>query len=133
MTNTHAPVIGIDFDGTIMANGDACFPEATNEPIPGAIRIINGWYDDGFYIVIHSCRYGVSEQHMIDWLDANGVRRHAVNENLPHRIEAFGGDTRKISCDVNLDDKNIDLGGRPVTRYTWAAWDSMIRTRFQKR
>jgi len=35
----------------------------------------------------------------------HGLFFDAVNENLPERIKAFGGDCRKISCDIFYDDK----------------------------
>ena len=98
------PVIGIDFDGTIVTDK---YPEI-GDPIPGAIETINKWFNDGFWIVIHSCREGQAEKNMIKWLDKYEFKRHTVNENLPWRIKKYGGDTRKISLDINIDDKNIE-------------------------
>jgi len=35
----------------------------------------------------------------------SGIKYHYMNENAPERIEMYGGDSRKISCDVHFDDK----------------------------
>jgi hypothetical protein len=109
------PVIGIDFDGTIVYDA---YPEI-GEPIPGAIETINKWFNDGFWIVIHSCRAGVYEEDMRDWLHNQGIMCHTVNGNLQWRIDKYGSDTRKMSLDINIDDKNINYLGQKLTRYHW--------------
>ena len=99
------PVIGIDFDGTIVYDA---YPEI-GEPIPGAIETINKWYNEGFWIVIHSCRAGEYEADMCRWIYENKLDVHRINNNLDWRIEKYGGDTRKMSLDINIDDKNIGM------------------------
>lgn len=118
------PVIGIDFDGTIVTDA---YPDI-GDPIPGSIETINKWFNEGFFIVIHSCRAGIYEDDMSMWLDMHNVRYHTVNKNLEWRIEKYGGDTRKMSVDINIDDKNIDQLGQTTNEYRWMDFESQVRT-----
>jgi hypothetical protein len=45
-----------------------------------------------------------------------------MNENLPSNIEKYGGDTRKMSADIYIDDRQ--LGGIPDD---WLEIEKMIR------
>ena len=97
-------IISVDFDGTIVENGH--WPEI-GALIPGAANALHILYSRGHKIVINSCRCGASERLMVQFLVANHIPFDAVNENLPERIAAFGGDCRKISADVYIDDKGL--------------------------
>jgi len=116
------PVIGIDFDGTIVYDA---YPEI-GEPIPGAIETINKWYNEGFWIVIHSCRAGEYEADMCRWIYENKLDVHRINNNLDWRIEKYGGDTRKMSLDINIDDKNISMLGESINEASWVSFDLWI-------
>lgn len=98
-------IIAIDFDGTICT---ADYPEIGRER-EGTKEFINKLYDEGYAIVINTCRTddGVhpAAQMAKDFLKIRGIRYHAFNENMPHIIEHYGCDTRKISADVYIDDK----------------------------
>ena len=53
-----------------------------------------------------------------------GIKYHYFNENFPHLIDRYGGDTRKISADIYIDDKCLfDIP-------TWAVKYGIIRGRF---
>ena len=109
------PVIAFDFDGIICEEGH--WPDVG--PIfPGAVEEINTLHDRGYCIIINSCRSGEPEQKMISYLKEAGVKFCRVNENCPYRIKKYGGDCRKISADLYLDDKNLLA---PPTKIIWGA------------
>lgn len=97
-------IISVDFDGTIVENGR--WPEI-GALIPGAANALHILHSRGHKIIINSCRCGASERLMVLFLVANHIPFDAVNENLPERIAAFGGDCRKISADLYIDDKGL--------------------------
>ena len=97
------PIIAIDFDGTIIQDK---YPDIGN-PYPGAIQAINELYDDGYCIIIDSCRARDKEDEMIDWLNRNGVKYCHCNENCRILIRRYSTDCRKISADIYIDDKSL--------------------------
>ena len=62
--------------------------------------------------IINSCRAGAAEDAMRQWLAEHlpGCIDY-INENDPKRCARFGGDCRKISADVYIDDKGIFCDG----------------------
>lgn len=117
-------VLAIDFDNTI-AYSD--YPEILGE-VGGAVRTINKLYDEGYGIIINTCREGLALAGAIRWLDAYGVKRDYVNCNFPHRIEYFRADCRKISADCYIDDKNIYQLGKDMK---WELMYGMITDRYK--
>lgn len=117
-------VIAVDFDGTIC---EASYPEIGRER-EGAKEFINRLYDEGYMIVINTCRSdnGPHPAASIakEFMRLRGIRYHYFNENPTHLIEAYGGDTRKISADVYIDDKCLfDLP-------TWEQKYRIIKSKF---
>ena len=99
--------LAIDFDGTIVKE---LYPDI-GSLLPGAKEYINKLYDDGHYIIIWTCRSEGYEIGVVEFLDGMNIKYHQVNENELARIEKYGSDSRKISADIYIDDKN--LGGLP--------------------
>ena len=107
MTNENGTpkyILAIDFDLTI------CMSEY---PELGPIRrnakvIIQALYNEGYGIVINTCREGHALSDALHWLKDNKVPYHYVNCNFPHLIEKYGADCRKISADMYIDDKGVD-------------------------
>lgn len=95
--------IAIDFDGTIVKEKYPGF----GDPIPGAKEAINSLYEMGHEIIINSCRAGIHQENMINYLQQAGIFYHHVNENPAWRIELYKLDCRKIGADVYIDDRNI--------------------------
>jgi len=98
---SHPFVIAIDFDGTIV---DSIFPAIIGLK-KDSKKVINKLYDDGVQIVIWTCRTGFDLQNAENYLRKNEINFHHINENTPQRIQQYGGDTRKISADLYVDDK----------------------------
>lgn len=99
--------IVIDFDGTIV---EMAYPEI-GELRLNAKEVINRLYREGHDIVINTCRSGKYETAAIVFLIKNQIPFHCVNRNLEKIIAEYEQDTRKLSGDVYIDDKN--LGGIP--------------------
>jgi len=94
-------VIAIDFDGTI---ADTEYPKI-GKLRPNAVEVINELYEDGYGIVINTCREGLALAACIEFLDKVGLKRHFINSNFPFLIDLYEADTRKISADMYIDDK----------------------------
>ena len=49
-------------------------------------------------------------QDAVDFCRDNGLIFDAVNDNLPEIVEQYGSNSRKITCDIYIDDKayNVD-------------------------
>ena len=124
MMKAEHVIIAIDFDGTICT---VDYPEIGRER-EGAKEFINKLYEEGYAIVINTCRTDEGEfkaaQMARDFLKIRGINYHTFNENLPHLLEIYGCDTRKISADVYIDDKCLfDLP-------TWEQNYNIIKARF---
>lgn len=99
----------IDFDGTIV---EEAYP-GLGKLKPEADKYINKLYDEGFNILIHTCRTGSFQGDAENYLRRMGVNYHYINSNLPKTIEFFKNDCRKLSADIYIDDKC--LMGLPPT------------------
>ena len=103
----NAPIAAVDFDGVIV---EERWPEI-GQLMPGAVEAMQAIHRAGWWIVINTCRAGrLAEEARAFLLDA-GIPFDRFNENLEHRSQRFGSDSRKISADVYIDDRN--LGGFP--------------------
>lgn len=98
-------VLAIDFDGTIC---EVAYPEIGMERY-GAKEHINRLYEEGYIIIINSCRTdgaGIQPATMAqEFLKLRGINYHFFNENWPDLINLYGTDCRKISADIYIDDK----------------------------
>lgn len=102
MIETVRPkILAIDFDGTIV---EAAFP-GIGKIRPGVKRCINMLYEEGYKILINTCRTGSYEGDVEKFLHRSGIKYHYINCNLPTCIEYFGQDCRKLSADLYIDDK----------------------------
>jgi hypothetical protein len=110
-------IIAIDFDGTLHTGE---WP-SIGEPMPDAVDVMRRLKADGHYLIIWSCREGLEQAAMIDWLNEHGIPFDRVNDNRPDDIARYGGNSRKITADIYIDDRN--LGGLP----DWTDIYDMIR------
>ena len=97
----YKAIISVDFDGTICK---VFYPKVGKER-KGAKKYINKLYDEGYDIVINTCRTNESACAAIKFLKNRGINYHYFNTNFPHLIEQYGTDCRKINADVYIDDK----------------------------
>ena len=98
----HNKTIAVDFDGTLCYS---CWP-GTGEPNKELIDELIICRKKGNKLILWTCREGEAIQIAIEWCKDHGLCFDAVNENLPDVISLFGNDSRKISCDLYIDDKS---------------------------
>lgn len=119
-------VLAIDFDGTIC---EAFYPEV-GEEMEGAKEYINRLYDEGYVVIINTCRTDGEEfkaRSMAEcFLKARGIKYHLINENYSPLIDLYGIDCRKISADVYVDDRGL------VPLPSWERIYEIIKEKFEE-
>lgn len=101
----YSAIVTVDFDKTIAITD---FPHILGIA-DDAKEVLDTWVDElKVYLIINTCREHKQLQDALDFLDAMGVRYHAVNEQHPLMLELFGYDARKIGADIHVDDKNVE-------------------------
>ena len=100
-----AQVIAVDFDGVLCGSA---WPDV-GEPNRRIIRALRERQKAGVKLILWTCREGGLLSEAVGWSKAHGLLFDAVNENLPERIAQYGGDCRKISADLYLDDKALSV------------------------
>jgi hypothetical protein len=96
--------IAVDFDGTIVEE---------RWPAVGPLRFMAKWVMQmakrrGHKLILWTCREGELLAVATHFLKYAGFEFDTYNSNLPERIAQyrdFGGDCRKVSCDLLVDDK----------------------------
>ena len=97
-------IIAVDFDGTLCENK---WPEI-GEPNTNLIGyLIEMRKSFGAKIILWTCRVGEMLDKAVNWCSEHGLEFDAVNENLPHMVERFGGNARKIFANMYIDDRNF--------------------------
>ena len=96
-------IIVCDFDGTLCRNKWPEIGEA-NEALIGQLKEAR---ENGDQVILNTCREGERLEEAVSWCRDQGLEFDQVNENAPELIERFGGDCRKITGDVYLDDRAV--------------------------
>lgn len=98
-------IIAVDFDDTL------CFSDWPNlgEPNLPLINYLQLQKNAGSRIILWTCRAGKPLEDAIEWCKHYGLIFDAINDNLPEIIELYGNNSRKITCDVYIDDRNMKL------------------------
>lgn len=105
-------IYAIDFDGTLCEN---MFP-SIGDPIPSAIEYVKKLKEDGHKLILWTCRVGKKLEEAVKWCEQQGLEFDTVNENLKEIIDKYGGDSRKVTADFYIDDKNLSIGGDDMER-----------------
>lgn len=100
MTNFKA-ILAIDFDRTICMSN---YPDLGEER-KDVVEVMNELINEGYGIIINTCREGIPLYDAILWMDHHNIPYHYLNCNFPHVIEMYNADCRKISADLYIDDK----------------------------
>ena len=98
-------VYSVDFDGYVCKSA---YPDI-GEPNTDIIEHFKLLKSLGNKLILNTCREGQMLERAIKWCHEHGLYFDAHNENLPERIEQYGGDCRKISADYYCDDRNYWL------------------------
>ena len=97
-------IIAVDFDGTLCENK---YPEIGKPNMDIINYVLENQNDNN--IILWTCRCEKELRDAILWCENFGIKFYKVNENCPERIKLFKYDSRKISADIYIDDKNLDL------------------------
>ena len=96
-------VIAVDFDGTLSLGR---WPEVG--PVNrGLMDFLMKRKLEGDKIILWTCRAGEELIEAVHFCKENGLIFDAINANLPEVVEYFGNNSRKISCDIYIDDKSL--------------------------
>lgn len=125
-------ILLIDFDDTIVYSK---YPKILGLK-PKAKETINKLHEEGFYIIIDTCRSGEEKYNVMKYLIKENIFFDKINENHPDLIKYFKEDSRKLSGDISIDDKNISCLHRKLTfedlnmlnSYDNSYWDDQYRT-----
>lgn len=103
-------ILAIDFDNTIRHLNS--YPDDWTRTFGNKIveRYVRKMYNKGWYIIINTARHDEGLEKAVEYLKKYNIPFHAVNENNPLLCSMFG-DTRKIFCDLSLDDTQIGFVG----------------------
>ncbi|KRL07958.1 hypothetical protein [Liquorilactobacillus hordei] len=99
-------IIAVDFDGTLCSEA---YPNIGKKNV----KLFNALIylrEKGHKLILWTCRNGQLLRQAENWCSNNGLYFDAVNENLPEVLKIYTGvDSRKISYDILIDDKNINI------------------------
>lgn len=108
--NSIAPILAIDFDGTI-CTGDS-YPDPNNGELrPYTKEVINFLYSVGVKIVIWTNRKNIPDTDVKDkllmkqWLDDSGISYHTVNDSTEFAPFKYYG--RKLYAHMFVDDRGF--------------------------
>lgn len=107
----------IDFDGTLCYNAYENIWKAKRNFMHKLIM----WYckrlqKKGWLIVLNTLRKDQKLKYAIEYLKVFNFTPDLINENAKFLIDKWG-ESRKIACDLNIDDRNIGLIGWLLRRY----------------
>lgn len=97
-------IIAVDFDGTLCTNA---YPDI-GEPNTKLIEYLKQHQVLGNRIILWTCRTGRDLEKAVFWCRQKGLIFDAVNENIPGIIAAYGGDSRKVTADIYIDDRAVN-------------------------
>jgi hypothetical protein len=100
-------IIAGDFDGTLH---DGQWP-SIGEPVDSCIWGMRALKERGHYLIIWTCREGIRQTEMINWLLEHGIPFDRVNDHVPGQAEKYGYAARKVYAHLYIDDKQV--GGLP--------------------
>ena len=94
-------IYAVNFDGTISMGEWPDVGPANN----GLIDFLINRQRKGDKLILWTCRAGEPLDRAVEFCKKHGLNFDAINDNLPETIEKYGSNSRKITCDVYLDDR----------------------------
>ena len=114
-------ILAIDFDNTI-AEAVEPYDGSIGEMFEDADYYINKLSNEGYYIIIWTCRGDIALVDVINWLNNKCIMYDSINENAPMDILGFKP-LPKVYADVYIDDKC--LGGLPLNKEGKPDWNKI--------
>ena len=96
-------IIAVDFDGTLCLSN---WPDLGN-PNTKLIDYLLKEKAAGNKLILWTCRAGKALSDATRWCADQGLSFDAVNDNLPEIVELYGNNSRKITCDIYIDDRSV--------------------------
>lgn len=90
--------IGLDFDGTMVEHK---YPEI-GAAVKDAIETVLDLQAAGHKIILHTMRDGERLAQAVEYLEDNGIKLYAVNENPSQKY--WTKNTQKVHCNIYIDD-----------------------------
>lgn len=98
--------IAVDFDNTLAVTR---YP-AIIAPIGTVVDYIRDAKENhNAIIILWTCREGEELEEAVAWCKENNVPIDYVNENVPARVKKWENDCRKVSADIYIDDKAMNM------------------------
>ncbi len=95
--------LAVDFDGTLCYS---VWPEL-GPPNEKLIETLKKLREEGTKLILWTCREEETLDEAVEWCKQYGLEFDAVNDNLPEAKEYFQHNSRKVSCDLYIDDRAI--------------------------
>ena len=95
-------IIAVDFDGTLCHGNWPGVGEPNRKLIDKLLKLQRR----GNKIILWTCREGEALCNAVEWCKEFNLIFDAINDNLPEIKEMYGNNSRKISCDIYIDDKS---------------------------
>ena len=104
-------IIAVDFDGCLCENayphiGAPLVDEETGLTMIEKIKMLQ---DDGWQVILWTCRCNERLTEAIEWCAVRGLTFDAINENVQEIKDAFDGEGVKVFADIYLDDRAVNI------------------------
>lgn len=120
LARKHAPIIAVDFDGTLCENEWPGIGETKWATVQALIAARAA----GARLILWTNRVGPRLAEAVEWCRQRELEFDAVNENLPEVLAAFVTDCRKVYADIYLDDR----AAQPSTAVLEQLWETARET-----
>ena len=120
LARKRAPIIAVDFDGTLCENEWPGIGATKWETVQALIAARAA----GARLILWTNRVGPRLAEAVEWCRQRELEFDAVNENLPEVLAAFVTDCRKVYADIYLDDR----AAQPSTAVLEQLWETARET-----
>ncbi|MBI1288348.1 MAG: hydrolase [Flavobacteriales bacterium] len=96
-------VIAVDFDGTVVEHK---YP-AIGKEMPFAFATLKELQKRGHRLILWTFRHGKTLDEAVEYCRQNGIEFYAVNRSFPEEQFDSNEASRKIDCDLFIDDRNV--------------------------
>lgn len=114
------PLITVDFDGVMVSDQYPGVGKMVNKGLRDLLTVLQVW---GVHTTANTCREGTALDVALpvieSWLHLGLLGGLRVNENSPERVEFCGGDCRKISADLYIEDRALGWPSDGRLRTVW--------------
>ena len=104
--------IAVDFDNTLCRDGYQSISNGYQTLMTWYIlKYLMFWQGKGAYIILNTLREDDKLTEAITWLATKGFTPDLSNNNDPEGVITWKHNSRKIACDISIDDRACGLFG----------------------